>query len=326
MNTVGLILTYVCPLRCRHCFAVPPENAPLEMTRDDVTFYLDIIASSGKFNSVCFSGGEPFSRKELLGYAVSYAAGKGLRASVMTSACWAESYEKALEVLSGLKGLEELHLSSDAFHREFIPDSYIRNAIQAAREIGLWAVTVNVTSSRQQEREDVISIVSDLLPRAYVTIQDPLPKGRGRELPPEYFNPGRCEAPCEDIEYKAINTEGFLTACCGPVHDLTAAHPLILGNVKERSLSSLLDTENIIFEYLRLKGPWALASLLEEAGHHHFDDSYVRGCACDLCIEILSQKTFTEALQTILGTDKAEEVRLFNLFLKKLDMLQVEKT
>ncbi|MHC9538771.1 MAG: radical SAM protein [Vulcanimicrobiota bacterium] len=321
MSTIGLILTYACPLQCRHCFAVKPENATLDMSMDDVTFYIDMIASSGKFTSVCFSGGEPFIREELLGYAVSYAAGKGLRASVITSAFWAESREKAVEKLSHMKGLDELHLSSDVFHREFVPDSYIRNAIIAAKDIGVWAVTVNVTSSQEEEREEILANVSDIIPSAHVTRQDPLPKGRGRGLPAEQFRMGRSETPCEDIEYKAIDTRGFLTACCGPVYDLPASHPLILGNVRECSLSSLLDKENIIFEYLRLKGPWTLASLLEKAELHQFDDTYVRGCACDLCIEILSNKSFTEALQTILRNEQAEEARLFNLFSNRLNML-----
>lgn len=303
MNTIGLILTYACPLHCRHCFAVKPENALTDMSTDDVAFYIDLIASSGKFTSVCFSGGEPFIREELLRYAVSYTAWRDLRASVITSAFWAVSYDRAKEVLLRIKGLQELHISCDTFHRKSVPDSNIRNAITAAKDIGIWAVTVNVTSSQEKEREEILSTLSDLLPSDHVARQEPLPKGRGADLPAEYFSMGRSEVPCEDIEYKAIDTRGFLTACCGPVYDLPASHPLILGNVRECSLSSLLANENIIFEYLRLRGPWSLASLLEKAGVHKFGDNYVRGCACDLCIEILSNKSFTKALQTILRND-----------------------
>jgi hypothetical protein len=289
---------------------------------EDVSFYIDLIASSGRFTSVCFSGGEPFSREELLRHAVSCASLKGLSASAMTSAFWAGSPEKAYETLLRFKELKELHISCDEYHREFVPDSYVRNAIEAARKTGLWAVTVNVTSSQQQHGKEVISTFSDLIPATHITWQETVPAGRGRGLPAECLNLGRSETPCEDIEYKAIDTRGYLTACCGPVYELPESHPLILGDLRKESLQELHDRENIIFDYLRYKGPWSLASLLEKAGVREFSGSWMKGCACDLCVEILGDRSSTDALQRILLAEHAEELRFFNSFLKKVNMLQ----
>lgn len=64
---VALDITNKCNLRCLHCFNSSGENQVIdtEMTDDEVLSFIDTLVPMQLYN-ICFCGGEPLMRKELL--------------------------------------------------------------------------------------------------------------------------------------------------------------------------------------------------------------------------------------------------------------------
>ena len=64
---VALDITNKCNLRCLHCFNSSGENQIIEaeMTDDEVLSFVDTLVPMQLYN-ICFCGGEPLMRKELL--------------------------------------------------------------------------------------------------------------------------------------------------------------------------------------------------------------------------------------------------------------------
>ena len=63
---LGIMLTTHCPLRCRGCYLMIPEQAPWEANPEDVAASLPrIFAIFPRFEQVCLMGGEPFLYRNL---------------------------------------------------------------------------------------------------------------------------------------------------------------------------------------------------------------------------------------------------------------------
>lgn len=58
---------------------------------------------------------------------------------MVTNAFWAYSLKAAEEKLKRLKeaGLHLINISIDKFHQEFVPIQWVRNAIDAAKSLGI---------------------------------------------------------------------------------------------------------------------------------------------------------------------------------------------
>ncbi len=81
-TVVNLELTEICNLTCRHCYNFWREDGPGALSFDRETFdrLIDELSSAGVFH-VVLTGGEPFSKFELLEYAVERLAKAGMTMS-----------------------------------------------------------------------------------------------------------------------------------------------------------------------------------------------------------------------------------------------------
>lgn len=79
-------LTNRCNLRCRHCFNRSGENPFVEdeLTDEEVLDFLHDVVAMQPLN-LCFCGGEPLLRKELLLQGIRLLAENGIRASMVTN-------------------------------------------------------------------------------------------------------------------------------------------------------------------------------------------------------------------------------------------------
>lgn len=85
---IVLNITNRCNLQCLHCFNKSGENLKEnELTEEEVFEFIKEISDIKPFN-LCFSGGEPLIRKELLLKSAKILSSKGIRISLVTNGCF----------------------------------------------------------------------------------------------------------------------------------------------------------------------------------------------------------------------------------------------
>lgn len=148
--SVGLLLSYKCSARCRHCmYACSPgwpgdwiTELDLERTIKEVAPYLhpspfgpDTVSLS---HGLHFTGGEPFLNFPLLLRAVKTAVTFKIPSTFVETNCiWAVNDELTREKLQQLKrsGLNGIMISVNPFYLEYVPFERTRRCVTISQEI-----------------------------------------------------------------------------------------------------------------------------------------------------------------------------------------------
>jgi len=271
---VGLLLTERCNVQCEHCWLGCGSDKTAEMTEGEARGYIDQISKIPSVEWVSFTGGEPFLMPETLRNLIMYTSEKGLKTECVTNCSWAESGERAENILKRLvdAGLDFINLSADDFHQRHIPFSRIRNCYEAAKKIGLRMVimcAVSKSSELTVDRiarllgEDDIRIIGGEeieAPAALAVETGFLPVGRGEAIPESEWVVGRepADGPCGAVlRDVAIAPGGVLLPCCSVAGVLGSVR---LGNVGKESLGALISKAwgRDVFRVLSQEGPAGL--------------------------------------------------------------------
>jgi hypothetical protein len=228
----------------------------------------------GTVEWIYFEGGEPFLFHPILIGGLREAAAMGMRTGVVSNCYWATSVEDAVEWLRPIAdiGVDSLGFSSDLYHGESIMTDEARNAVAAARQLGL--------------SEDVFTIEQPegCEPQRVTDKGEPIKGGavrfRGRAVAKLTEDVERrpwtefAECPDEDfvdVGRVHIDAHGHVHLCQG----------LVIGNLWERPLREIIEaydaTNHPIIGPLLAGGPAALVKefdLPHEAGYAD---------ACHLC-------------------------------------------
>lgn len=138
LTGVHLLLTYQCNLECDHCFVWGSPWQTGTMTFEKVRQILRQTKDLGTVEWVYFEGGEPFLYYAVLLRGVRMAASLGFRVGVLSDSYWATDREDALEWLRPLARLiQDLSISSDVYHSDGKLSPQARNALAAAKELGI---------------------------------------------------------------------------------------------------------------------------------------------------------------------------------------------
>ena len=301
-------MTYKCQVRCPH--------RTEEVNTDEALDWIDQIASyqDSKVIILSLTGGEPFYDIEKLRVISDYADAQGLYVSAVTNAYWASTPEKAADILAGLPAIRMLSLSTDVYHQRFIPFQNIRNAIEAMQDleklytVALCMEDVNDPAFQSIHRE-LLSVTTE--ERIFSAITFPV----GRAM--KHVDPGRypmsTEIPvsaCVACSSPIIFHDGRVVACIGPLIDLAYPHAMVLGNLREENLQSILDRAqmNPILHAIRVWGPRRLIQILQEAGYGSLlAENYVEGSICSACYQMFANPRINELLLAL--TSNAEFIR-----------------
>ncbi|MEF8787699.1 MAG: radical SAM protein [Planctomycetota bacterium] len=146
----GLLLSYRCSCRCRHCmYACSPDWEADWIGEDKLERGLSVLSdkiipapagpdSMGLNHGLHFTGGEPFLNYELLCSAVEMADEKGIPSLfVETNAFWCTDKEEAEERLRHLKalGLKGMMISVNPFYAEYVPFERTQRCIEAGADV-----------------------------------------------------------------------------------------------------------------------------------------------------------------------------------------------
>jgi hypothetical protein len=135
----GVILSYHCTNRCRHCKYCCAPSWPNEwMTLEQAERIFTLLAGEPQLSGVHLAGGEAFLKPRLLTEVVRLAGKCRVPIDyVETNGFWARSERHARDLLQSLRaaGLHCLLISVSPFHTEFIPLEVTLRAIRLTEEI-----------------------------------------------------------------------------------------------------------------------------------------------------------------------------------------------
>ena len=162
INGLHLLLTYQCNFKCDHCFVWGSPDQYGTMTLDTIREILKQAQDTGTVEWIYFEGGEPFLYYAVLQRGVEMAAKAGFKVGIVSNAYWATDAEDALACLEPFAGkVQDLSISSDAYHWNNADDRRIRVAKAAAQELG---IPLDVISIAPPEATHVASSHGQIAP------------------------------------------------------------------------------------------------------------------------------------------------------------------
>jgi len=160
---LSLVYTNICNIDCRHCYIRGRDPIGIVMPRH----FLDAAVKLGiKLGArrLTISGGEPTLFWSDMSDAVKKATQAGMECSLATNGWWANSREEAHALLQKMResGIRVLELSTDVYHREYIPFGNIRNCIEEGRCLGI-RTDVVACSDNLHEETPFLTVISKWL-------------------------------------------------------------------------------------------------------------------------------------------------------------------
>jgi len=235
VNGLHLLLTYQCNFECDHCFVWGGPEQSGTLTLKNISEILHQAKELGTVDWIYFEGGEPFLYYAALMRGVEAAAREGFKVGIVSNAYWATGADDALACLEPFTGLvQDLSVSSDAYHWSEVDDRNIRFARAAAEKSGIPLEVISIAppeathkaAVRGQTGHGESAIV--FRGRAALRLTD-----RADKHPWTSFT----ECPFEDLRDPArvhIDAFGYVHICQG----------LTLGNVFRQPLTEIFNNYN----------------------------------------------------------------------------------
>jgi radical SAM family protein len=332
LTTVGLVVTFRCPIACEHCALGAGPHRTEQMTVPEALGWVDQIAGyrGGHVRALAITGGEPFCVPQLLDAVSNAAARSGLVPTVVTNAFWAESEARAESTLRRFPAIRAIGFSTDVHHLPFVPLVKVRHAVRAAKRLGLeYEIPVCTDRVDAPAYVELLGRIAEFAPPERV--RPVVTYSAGRAL----TQLGGCRrsmsrspsaTACSTASAPMIFPDGRVTACIGPIVDHAGPHPLLLGSLRERTLSQLFDAAelNAALHAVRLWGPKGLVDALEARGLlEGLPTEYVQDSPCDGCDRLVAGAPTCAALIALNGDPAFQrEVAWGRLhYLAELEML-----
>jgi hypothetical protein len=265
ISSLHLLLTYQCTFECDHCFVWGSPRQSGTMTLTAVRDILCQADALGTIQTIYFEGGEPFLYYPILWRAVEEATVQGFETGIVTNAYWATEVEDAMAWLRPLAALiQDLSVSSDLYHWDDVLDRHVRNAQEAADQLGIPIGTISVAQPDEGEATLASLMVRG---RAVEKLASHVP-----HHPWSTFN----ECPYEDLRDPGrvhVDPLGHLHLCQG----------LTLGNLFRTPLVEICATYDP--DAHPIVGPLLHGGPAELARHYDLTPEETYADACHLCYQ-----------------------------------------
>jgi MoaA/NifB/PqqE/SkfB family radical SAM enzyme len=274
LKGVHFLLSYKCDLECDHCFV---WGKPTAKSAFHIEQIMDILQEAKKLDTVTYvsiEGGEPFLYYPVMVRTVREAVKLGLHVEVLSNCYWATCQEDAEEWLIPMaeaKESVELSLSSDLYHGESWEIVEVKNAVKAAKKLGL---KVGIIAIKHPSETAVAKDIEG----ARVGLSELMYKGRAavklteKAIKKPWHEFTRC--PYENLadpERVHVDPLGYVHVCQG----------ISIGNAWQKPFSRIIreykPDENAILEPLIRKGPVALVEKFSLPHDEYYAD------ACHMC-------------------------------------------
>jgi hypothetical protein len=267
------------------------------MTIREAEEYLTEAVSVLNLESFLVFGGEPMLYADRAIAAFKRANQLGIpKIEMLTNGVWGKNKEQAEKLASKMKtaGLNILGVSVDAFHLQYIPLEWPRNAALASVKAGIdkvsWNVAVleSVDAANEYDRKTK-DILKTLEPAG---IEAHMHKvglfGRATKELSHYFQPTSLDGPCEGEPILDSFLKNPECITIEPSGEVDVCWNLSVGNAKEKSLSQIIGEydwrRHSMIKTLVEEGPMGLVKIAEKRGRRFQKDRFVN--KCHLCIGI----------------------------------------
>jgi hypothetical protein len=248
MMEIGLLYSMKCTAACRHCGTSCSPKTTEKMELSQALRVIREAATIPDVGKIVFTGGEPLLFYKDIKHLIGEASKLGLATRLVTNAYWAGNSRVAIDKLRPLVevGLNEVNVSADHFHQEFIPVANIRHALDAIHELALLRIVARVVSRTSKSLEAFINFYGfpredcldyELVPRRDIyALRNPdsplyatylnkiiirsaqiLPAGAASQHPLEWFREpiDSFDSPCDEmLNRPGLYPDGSLIGCC----------------------------------------------------------------------------------------------------------------
>jgi len=267
------------------------------MEVEDAYNYLTNATSLSKLESFMIFGGEPMLYPQRAIAIIKKAHQLRIpKIEVITNGVWGKNKEAAEKLATKLKnaGLNSIHLSVDAFHLQYVPLEYPRNAALASLKAGIRNISWNVAIIESLDAINeydikTAQILQSLQPMGLgVCTVKILSVGRAPQNLRQHLERtspcGPCE--CEPLEGNTMTDPKSI--CIEPSGSANICWKLPIGNAKNIPLRRLVAEyewqRNPIIRILVQEGPTGLLKLPEACAFQFQEKEYIN--KCHLCVEV----------------------------------------
>jgi hypothetical protein len=217
---IGIMLLRACSASCGICCIESNPRCTEKLDIELVKKYILSTKNISQITGIGLTGGEAFLDFETLKELVEFTVKCGKDSTVMTNCFWAKSYETAYSKLAVLKkaGLMALGASFDYYHNEYIPESNIRNALKAARQLSI-STAINTMKTADWQMGEVFSRLGEDLAETVVQAFPCYPVGGAKKaITKDKFirKTPSFHCKCRSGGTYSIKYDGVIYPCCSP--------------------------------------------------------------------------------------------------------------
>ena len=332
--TVAVLTTNQCPAICRHCSLDARPDRTERITYEQFARFMDDVTEVAPLTVVVFTGGEPLLLGDDLPKMISLCKEKGVEVTrIVTNGYWATSYDIAHRKLAALQqaGLDEVNVSVDDYHQEYIPMERVRHVFDAAMALEYTSVVLansagpksritpewlleefgNPDMAIQKDSCGEEMFYRQELGKTQVLINISQLKRLGRgatELSaeelrsgddtPENLLDGGCPHALRSV---ALSPNNHYLACCGA--EIEGNPILDYGDLDERPLEEVLDRadNDLISNMIAVHGPYRIKEALERFCPDDLEFQPTYASMCELCFDLVSRAKNRQALYRYQG-------------------------
>ena len=262
-NSFAIHLTYTCPLTCKHCCFSSSPTVKDRLSPDQILALIQSLEGRG-IDLLAFTGGEPFLFGQRLVDFVREGKRYANAVRVVTSAYWANSDEAAQRKIVPLAaaGLDQISISWDDYHEEFVDFQNVKRAFACAKQHGIQPAIAMMQSPRSRRTAArVKSELDGLASSRDIVVESTLNyTGRAeRELKGSGVKASQHLGPCPYVlTGPTASAKGKLLACCGVIPETP---DLVLSeSLEPKRVWSAVDEalNSPLLRWIHLRGPYAV--------------------------------------------------------------------
>jgi len=228
-------VTYLCSGKCVHCYATKYKTGlPKHIHRSLAVDIVRNVSKNYDVGSVMTFGGEPLLFPEIVCSIHNEATKSGIPArEVITNGYWSKNVEKIRRIANNMAecGVNDIHVSVDAFHQEHIPLNVVRKAVEACLEVGIediawnpcWVISQDNDNTYNRKTKSILKELKDLpvsLSKGNILESKGLALMNLREFLPkrERMPIGKCgdmpyTEPLDSVTSISVEPDGRITVC-----------------------------------------------------------------------------------------------------------------
>lgn len=252
LNRIEFIITNACSGKCKHCSAGEHTSSGGGVDADAAVNAIKLLAGRFKIESVMTFGGEPLLYADTVCKIHAVARDCGIpRRQIITNGYFSRDERKIDKMAEALcaAGVNDILLSVDVFHQEYIPlepvilfaEALVKHSIPSLRVQPAWLVNETHDNPYNAETKRLMKLFLDKGIRANEG-NDIFPAGNALKYLAEWFSPPDkidLSVPCGSAPYTSRpDTIGCF--CINPNGDVRLCS-ITIGNIYHQNVLDIVD-------------------------------------------------------------------------------------